>query len=243
MMFKKDDSETSIWISTADLLSGLLVIFLFVAVLMTESQERNRTRAEKVEAALREVTGASNDAKLTLQRNIESQFTPYGMKMYHLSSGEIGHAYFKDGDINFRAGSSEITPGFKRLLNNFLPKYIRAIAKCDQKYIKEIRIEGHTSSEWSSNYVANSNYSYIRNMELSQSRTRAILNYALSMPELAQYHDLIKSKLTANGLSSSQLIIENGVENKEKSRRIEFRVVANDQETLRQIKNAMDNNS
>ena len=80
-------------------------------------------------------------------------------------------------------------------------------------------------------------------MELSQSRTRAILNYALSMLELAQYHDLIKSKLTANGLSSSQLIIENGVENKEKSRRIEFRVVANDQETLRQIKNAMDNNS
>ena len=76
-MFKKDDSETSIWISTADLLSGLLVIFLFVAVLMTESSERNRTRAEKVEAALREVTGASNDAKLTLQRNIESQFTPY----------------------------------------------------------------------------------------------------------------------------------------------------------------------
>ena len=242
-MFKKDDSETSIWISTADLLSGLLVIFLFVAVLMTESSERNRTRAEKVEAALREVTGASNDAKLTLQRNIENQFTPYEMKMYHLSSGEIGHAYFKDGDINFRAGSSEITPGFKRLLNNFLPKYIRAIAKCDQKYIKEIRIEGHTSSEWSSNYAANSNYSYIRNMELSQSRTRAILNYALSMPELAQYHDLIKSKLTANGLSSSQLIIENGVENKEKSRRIEFRVVANDQETLRQIKNAMDNNS
>ena len=51
-MFKKDDSETSIWISTADLLSGLLVIFLFVAVLMTESSERNRTRAEKVEAAL-----------------------------------------------------------------------------------------------------------------------------------------------------------------------------------------------
>lgn len=242
-MFKKDDSETSIWISTADLLSGLLVIFLFVAVLMTESAEQNKTRAEKVEMALKEVTAASNNASLTLQKNIEGQFTSDELKTYHLSSGEIGHAYFKDGDINFRAGSSEITPAFKKVLDNFLPKYIRAIAKCDQRYIKEIRIEGHTSSEWNYYPTANPNYAYIRNMELSQSRTRAILNYALSIPELVQYHDLIKAKLTANGLSSSHLIIENGVENKEKSRRIEFRVVANDQETLKQINDTIKNNS
>lgn len=81
-----------------------------------------------------------------------------------------------------------------------------------------------------------SDEAYIKNMELSQSRTRAIVNFALSMPELQAYHELIKDKLTANGLSSSRTIKkEDGSEDAEASRRIQFRVVTNDEAVLNQI--------
>lgn len=73
-------------------------------------------------------------------------------------------------------------------------------------------------------------------MELSQNRTRAIIQYALSLPELVPYHSLIKEKLTANGLSSSQIIKkEDGSEDFDASRRIEFKVVVNDEATVKAI--------
>lgn len=73
-------------------------------------------------------------------------------------------------------------------------------------------------------------------MELSQNRTRAIIQFALSLPELVPYHSLIKEKLTANGLSSSQIIKkEDGSEDFDASRRIEFKVVVNDEATVKAI--------
>ena len=90
--------------------------------------------------------------------------------------------------------------------------------------IEEIRIEGHT----------NSNGGYFSNMELSQNRTRAVLQYCLNMmPE----EDMAwaKALITANGLSSSHLIMKDGQEDKELSRRVEFRVRTNAEKQLEEI--------
>ena len=78
-------------------------------------------------------------------------------------------------------------------------------------------------------------------MELSQARTRAILEFALTEPSLQEYRPLIKEKLTANGLSSSKLKYKPGtsIEDKEASRRIEFRVVVNDDRTIKAIREAI----
>ena len=89
--------------------------------------------------------------------------------------------------------------------------------------ISEIRIEGHTSSEWSGEISQED--SYILNMELSQNRTRSVLQYVLSIPDIAPIREWLKMHLTANGLSSSKLIANHhGKENPEESRRVEFRV-------------------
>lgn len=133
-------------------------------------------------------------------------------------------------------------------MRHFLPKYLKAINTVYQKNhnsIKEIRIEGHTSSEWTYTNATDAALSddekYIKNMELSQSRTREIINYALSLPELKPYHGLIKDKLTANGLSSSKLKKINGVEDKNASRRIAFRVIANDEATVKKLNMEINN--
>lgn len=64
--------------------------------------------------------------------------------------------------------------------------------------------------------------------ELSQSRTRTLLRYVLMLPPLLQRQEWLKARLTANGLSSSKAILnQDGVENREASQRVEFRVRTN----------------
>lgn len=244
----KESPETSIWISTTDLMSGLLVIFLFISILMTQAAEESRIKAEesriKAEAMkgkLQKVTDRIDLAKEELKKEIDRNFSPEDQKKYGMDLGELGSAQFKDGTGTFAAGSYVLTESFKRELDYFLPKYIETINSCNQDFIQEIRIEGHTSSEWDAWGYTPPDVAYIKNMELSQKRTLSVLLYALEMPELVKYRPLINKKMRAMGFSSSNLkmSLDGAKEDKEASRRIEFRVIANDSETLRNIERVM----
>ena len=235
-MRKRENDETSIWISNTDLMSGLLVLFLFIAILMNQGLSEAQDEIKKI-------TGASNEVRRELQESIKQNFSAEEIKRYNLDQeNNVGAASFDKGDGRFLVGSSELTPEFRATLQVFLPKYIKSISDMYEKdpdKIKEIRIEGHTSTEWFANnngQLVTANDAYIKNMELSQNRTRAIIQFALSLPELVPYHSLIKEKLTANGLSSSQIIKkEDGSEDFDASRRIEFKVVVNDEATVKAI--------
>jgi outer membrane protein OmpA-like peptidoglycan-associated protein len=127
-----------------------------------------------------------------------------------------------------------LQPHFKEILDNFFPRYIAILG--NQKYredIEEIRIEGHTSSEGRVGMTQEEAYFY--NMDLSQVRTCEVLQYVLRSWHL-QNKEWIKERLTANGLSSSKLVLyKNGTENKEKSRRVEFRVRTNAEKRIVKI--------
>lgn len=73
-------------------------------------------------------------------------------------------------------------------------------------------------------------------MKLSQDRSRNVLKYVLEIRDL-QDKEWIKKYLTANGLSSSKLIFDlDGNQNKEESRRVEFRVVTKSEKLIDKIK-------
>lgn len=96
--------------------------------------------------------------------------------------------------------------------------------------IEEIRIEGHTDSDGS----------YMLNVELSQGRARNVLNYCLQMASkdsaMKEMMDWAQFKITANGLSYSHPILNaNGTENKDLSRRVEFKVRTNAEAQLEEI--------
>jgi outer membrane protein OmpA-like peptidoglycan-associated protein len=62
-------------------------------------------------------------------------------------------------------------------------------------------------------------------MELSQARTRSTLAYVLSLPADQQQVAWLRKYVTANGLSSSRLILDGkGAEDVARSRRVEFRI-------------------
>jgi outer membrane protein OmpA-like peptidoglycan-associated protein len=75
-------------------------------------------------------------------------------------------------------------------------------------------------------------------MELSQDRTRRVLNYVLQIenPQIQQNKKWIRENLTANGLSSSKLIRNpDGTQNRKESRRVEFRVRTNAEKRIVEI--------
>lgn len=115
-------------------------------------------------------------------------------------------------------------PDFRKILNEFFPRYIDVLHQFDEA-IAEIRIEGHTSSEWNSK--TNADEAYFLNMALSQERTRSVLEYGLDILLEDKYRKWAKAQITANGLSSSQPIKKDGLEQAEASRRVEFRVRTN----------------
>jgi outer membrane protein OmpA-like peptidoglycan-associated protein len=96
--------------------------------------------------------------------------------------------------------------------------------------IEEIRIEGHTDSDGG----------YMFNINLSQSRAREVLNYCLKVSDTMENSDDIMNwalyKITANGLSYSHPILNaDGSENKDLSRRVEFKIRTNAEQQLEEI--------
>jgi outer membrane protein OmpA-like peptidoglycan-associated protein len=131
---------------------------------------------------------------------------------------------FTEPEILFANGSRELKPEFKQILSDFFPRYIRILDS--PKYrgsISEIRIEGHTSSDWL--FKTSAEDAYFRNMELSQERTLTTLTYLLDLPAIQTYRPWLTRYLTASGMSSSRPILNSDqTEDAERSRRVEFRV-------------------
>jgi outer membrane protein OmpA-like peptidoglycan-associated protein len=156
---------------------------------------------------------------------------------------------FKNTTDLFKSSKHTLQPSMKVILADFFPRYIRLLS--NNKFrddIAEIRIEGHTSSEWE---TGTSDFdAYLHNMALSQARTRSVLGYCLSQLNSTEFSTILPSEgisvrewtryhLTANGLSSSHLIIENNKENSVKSRRVEFRVRPNVEKYISKIQGVL----
>ena len=76
-------------------------------------------------------------------------------------------------------------------------------------------------------------------MELSQSRTRAVLVYAINMPALQGNLEWIIRRITANGLSSSQPVTLDGKIDAKLSRRVDFRIRTRADEKMNELAEGM----
>ena len=144
-----------------------------------------------------------------------------------------GTIRFKEPEVFFDMGESELKSQFKDILDSFFPRYINVIYTNYKDKVTEIRIEGHTSSEWEEG--ADTKTAYFKNMELSQDRTRNVLEYVMNMESLSEYENWLIDNITANGMSYSHRIYKDNVEDKDASRRVEFRVITNSEETINEI--------
>ena len=228
--------ENPFSLSLGDLMAGLLLIFVLVlSFLMLDLMEKEK-RDDKVQQVLLKIFTDYAALRQNLYRSLEAEFEADLQEWNAILDRETLSVRFREPTVLFAQGEAEVQLDFKRILDDFFPRYIRILKRPEYvNAIAEIRIEGHTSSEWSEEI--NPEEAYILNMELSQDRTRSVLQYVLQIPAIRESKDWLQQHLTANGLSSSKLITHSdNRENSEESRRVEFRVRTNAEKQLEKIK-------
>lgn len=257
-MFGVGEQETEEhWVSISDVMAGLMVIFLFIAISYMVKVNEDIEQITQLKKMIEKPLGDYKNSKENLSKELSNVFEEKLQKDWrgYLSKNTLSIGFKKP----FEKGSATVLLKFQKVLDDFFPRYIKILT--DQKYkkyVEEIRIEGHTSSEWERESTLEDVYSkedaaYLENMGLSQRRSRNVLQYVLGIgnhkisPQdkegkkkdfdiITENKDWIKEKLRANGLSFSQPILDsNGNENKEESRRVEFRVVTTSEKLIEKI--------
>ena len=214
---QKESNQEGQWIAVSDLMAGLMMVFLLISVMFMVYLERQR---EKVT----EVVVLYDRLKRELYKDLVTAFAKDLDAWEAMITPDLS-VRFQKLDALFDEGESRLKPEFEQILNDFFPRYIKILTQ--SKYrddILEVRIEGHTSSNWFG--AASFEEAYVNNMALSQARTRSALGYVLALDSVKAYQRWMIEHLTANGLSSAKVISTSfGEEDPERSRRVEFRVM------------------
>lgn len=243
-MFKKEVSSISSY--TADIMSGLMIIFLFISVsyMIEVGKEKQiavkqKNIAEQEKQNIKNIAKQFKEIKYSIYDDLNQEFKKDLKRWNAEIDKETLSIKFKEPDVFFKVGKADLNDNFKKILNDFFPRYVKILSKKKYKNnIEEIRIEGHTSSEWTRRDTGLTLESYFKNMELSQDRTRSVLEYVMQLNSMNNHRMFLINKLTANGLSySKRIILKNGEEDYKKSRRVEFRIRTTAEKHIERILN------
>jgi outer membrane protein OmpA-like peptidoglycan-associated protein len=204
------------WIPLADLMTGLMMVFLLVSIVYMVKVEADSNQ-------LKHIATDYSALRLQLYEDLNAEFAE-DLPKWGAELDRNMTIRFKEPDVLYDTGSDNLKPRFEAILDDFFPRYVRILTS--EKYrdsIKEVRIEGHTSSLWANS--ASPQDAYFKNMELSQARTRSVLQYVMALNAVSTDLPWLRSYVTANGLSSAKPV-ENadGTEDTARSQRVEFRV-------------------
>ena len=202
------------WIGVSDLMSGLMMIFLFVSIsLLIKEQSENKEIKQKIEKT-REF---SKKIKSLLNAEFREDFEKWGAVL--LADGTIR---FQTPEIMFSQGKDRIKNKFRQILKEFCPRYIGIMHNnFDQENIHEIRITGHTSSEWNSKI---SKKRHTSNAKLSLNRSWKVHEFCYDNLISENQKSWFSNKVVTVGASYvHKRKNDKGMENKPLSRRVEFR--------------------
>ncbi|MDW5289456.1 OmpA family protein [Formosa sp. PL04] len=230
------NSESS-WISFSDLMTALMVIFMFIAISYISEVEKEK---DKVEIILNDFQNTKDSLLVDLKNEFSKDFQDWNVEMDDNLSIK-----FTNPDILFAKGKKNLRPKFREVLDSFLPRYFNILLSDQYRSkILEIRIEGHTdkSTAW-----AYDKDPYISNIMLSQERSTEVLKYFKDSDyynNLSQnYKSQLLFMLTSNGLSFGRMLdndkelveVTKNEPNDIYSRRVEFKIVTRTEEAFDEI--------
>jgi outer membrane protein OmpA-like peptidoglycan-associated protein len=229
------------WISLSDLMTSLMLCFLLIGVIYMLKLQHTSKKLEQVQ----NVENLINTTRQGIHAELKKVFDTNAKKWGAELSPDLTLRFVNPESL-FDTGQSVLKPSYKASLQEFFPQYIHTMMQ--EKYrnqIKEIRIEGHTSSKWTDNTT--SDIAYFLNMELSQRRTRETLDYLMNNTYLNEEEkDWLKRHFRAIGFSSAKPLNKNGEpttnpldEDAKMSQRVEFRVITNTDELLQVLDSGM----
>lgn len=222
---------TTPWSSISDFMSALMMVFLFISVSYAYQVSVQSSELESKSNKIEQITTNYSNKKDEIFNDLNDRFYDRLTEWKAKIDKDSLTLQFQDPALLFEPGSSTLTAHFSYILSQFWVEYVEILKKHEGS-IREIKIEGHTSSEWAG---VSLDESYFNNMQLSQQRTRSTLQecYALTP---ANSRSWVRKYVTANGMSFSRPIrLTTGKEDSIKSRRVEFTVVVDSRSKLDEI--------
>jgi outer membrane protein OmpA-like peptidoglycan-associated protein len=237
-----EEEKESSWVSYTDLMSALLIIFALVLMVTLFTMQQNfdeslatlnlkqaeidkqKDEIGKRDQMIQEIVGVKGE----IIRQLVSEFN--GELQIDQQTGAITFP----GGIFFDVNSSTISAAGIDYLNQFIPKYASILlSKQFEGNIAQIIVEGHTDN----------NGSYIYNLKLSQDRALSVVEAIYS----DNFHNFdnkesLKSIITANGRSFSDLVKVDGVVDLDKSRRVVFKFRLKEETMLEKIQTMVNEN-
>lgn len=133
-------------------------------------------------------------------------------------------------NILFGSGEATLKPEAKTELKKAFEEYIGTLVTNQdiKPHLDQIIIEGHTDSVGT----------YIYNLNLSQKRALAVMEYLLTL-EFTKKHN-IQPLMIASGRAYQDAIMVDGVEDKEASRRIEIKFRLKNEDAMHEIEKVLD---
>lgn len=206
-LFNTSDGE-GFSLSISDIMSALLLIFILllssVLLEMTEQKEKNEYTLSMV--------SEQEKAKRSIISELSGELDEFDLEV----DAKTGIVRIKES-LLFEYGKYDITERGEVFLKTFIPKYASILLnkKEIEEQIGNIIIEGHTDNIGSYNY----------NLNLSLMRAFSVANYIYSQEfEDFEFSELFQKKLSANGRSYINPLVENDSdEHRQQNRRVEFK--------------------
>jgi len=210
----------------------------------TEAQNRLHLKDEKLFRILQALEEKETDydkliSKLQSQKAQIKSLTGIKIKVIASLKKSLGDKVQIDpssgslrlsSNILFKKGSSTLRESSKKELKTLFINYIGALTSDQEirQQLDRIIVEGHTDSDGA----------YLYNLNLSQKRAFAVMNYLLTLDFTKQ--NKLKPLLVASGRSYLDIITKNGKEDKVASRRIEIKFTLKNDDAMGEIERILD---
>jgi outer membrane protein OmpA-like peptidoglycan-associated protein len=227
------ENNQSHWIPLSDLMTGLMMVFMLIAIVFMIRVEQTTT------LVVQELEQTKKELLMALQVEFKNDLKKWDAEIL----GDMT-IRFKNPQNLFKKGEGKLTDGFKETLKEFFPRYMKLITS--EKYassIKEVFIEGHTSPgydeidpQYTKMSVSEKVKRYLSNMDVAQDRTSYTNQFLYEIPECDQYHEIMIAKVHLHDVSSSYPVRKlDGTIDDDLSQRVEFKIVTNADERMKSI--------
>lgn len=206
------NEENIFWVTMADLLLGLAIIFITLFVLAMTGFSQQNIQQQKVQMEVSEKIGAELE-KAKIDVDIDKM------------TGDL-----KISDVElFELGSWELSAHGKKLLDKLAPIYINSIFADKElsNQIQYIIIQGHTDSQMYAG-LKSKDEQFLKNMDLSLKRANSVAEYIFKTNYDKKYADQFRKIVVVEGKSFNEPVLVNGIENFDKSRRVELKLKVKD---------------
>lgn len=208
--------------SISDMMSGLMLIFLFISISFMVKVDAQKQKVKDIAIEYRDTKADLNEA---LFAEFEDDF-----KSWDATISTDNAIVFASPEVLFAVSQSEINSKFKTILSNFFVRYLKIITSTKYRdNVEELRVEGYTSNTWKNSHSKKE--IYLKNMKLSQERAYSVLSYCYGLDNkvVQKHREWLEKHFRANGMAFSKL------GDKKRARRVEFRIQMKSEERVNEI--------